>query len=427
MKTKKKIKKKKKKKIPRVATNMVDLFFNREGIYDNDSDNDGDHNTPDNQINRGHYNGSNNQTTETDNLTNMPPVNGPVPTPDPLDCFAGHTEKKMTANETPTPSRSPDRIEEMTQGAAVVSTSKYVTFYSGRQFAIFRMVFGFYLTHHFYCLIDVAADLWSSKGMFPTPSKDVVGFLEFYAEYWNLLFILFWNQPQYFVTGLVVCSLVFTTLPKFRKPAAAMILYGMICLLSCNPFIHNPGLPYVGWILLATLFIPSNESLELTNLVEKWEEDFLNSIFFICEQPKLSTQRKSGKKWGMPWFLYWSAYFVLALSYTVSGIHKFKYSESWYNGEALFLVLQNPLANENFITTFLLSWPKLLQYLTWGSLFLEMGFLFFGLFLHLRKGYWLATTMLQIGILTCVNFSDLTLGVVMMHLFVLDIRWFFFC
>ena len=125
-----------------------------------------------------------------------------------------------------------------------------------------------------------------------------------------------------------------------------------------------------------------------------------------------------------PW-LYWGGWTLYALGYTISGLHKLQ-SPSWIDGSALNHVLQSPLSRDNALCHFLLqSNPLILQLSTWVSLFVEISFLPLGLFYHTRKLYWFAFLGLHLGVLLVVNFTDLTMGVLMMHFFLFDPRWFF--
>jgi hypothetical protein len=60
---------------------------------------------------------------------------------------------------------------------------------------------------------------------------------------------------------------------------------------------------------------------------------------------------------------------------------------------------------------------------TWASLFLEISFLPLGIFDRLRLPYWVSFMVMHLGILSLIDFTDLTLGVLMIHLFTFDGRW----
>lgn len=184
---------------------------------------------------------------------------------------------------------------------------------------------------------------------------------------------------------ITLCAL-FTISDYFRNRVLSSLLAGSLFLvwmlsLNQNPFISNPGMPYVGWLLLVFMVSP-----------------FLNA------ETKLS--------------IYYIAWFLMALGYTVSGLHKLQ-CPSWLDGTALTHVLQSPLARDNFLVTWLLQ-SSMLKLLTWSSLFLEITFLPLGCFYYTKNLYWFMYLGFHLGILMTINFVDLTLGVLMIHVFTFD-------
>ncbi|AYV81227.1 MAG: desaturase [Harvfovirus sp.] len=191
---------------------------------------------------------------------------------------------------------------------------------------------------------------------------------------------------QLLIMSCIVASLLLM-FNRYRQVAAVWLLYGWVCLFNRNPFISNPSLAYVGWILLTYIVIP------------KSEDKFPN-------------------------ILYHGLWTITALSYTVSGLHKLQ-CPSWKDGSALNHVLTSLLVRNNFIVSTLLSLPSIfLQMMTWTSLFAEISFLFLGLFKKLRKFYWLFFLFFHLGILATVNFSDLTFGMLVSHSYLFDARLF---
>jgi hypothetical protein len=99
-------------------------------------------------------------------------------------------------------------------------------------------------------------------------------------------------------------------------------------------------------------------------------------------------------------------------------------SPSWIDGTAFFHILNNPLARPGIIRDAPLHVPRVwLQIATWTSLAAELIFLPMSLGLTTRKVAWLAMSGLQIAILCVVNFADLTLAMLLAHLFTFDPRW----
>ena len=84
--------------------------------------------------------------------------------------------------------------------------------------------------------------------------------------------------------------------------------------------------------------------------------------------------------------LYFWAWFVMAASYTVSGLDKFVNCPSWRDGSALRRILEGPLARDNSLRTALLDAPDwILQVGTWVALASEVGFAPACMFNHWRQ------------------------------------------
>lgn len=114
---------------------------------------------------------------------------------------------------------------------------------------------------------------------------------------------------------------------------------------------------------------------------------------------------------------------LLACGYTFSGLDKLS-SPSWINGEAVGLLLDNPLAREGFLRDLMLEAPPAaLKLLTWGALGAEIFFLPLCFWRGGRLVAWTALLLLHFGIMLTLSFADLSLGMIMVHLFIFDQRW----
>lgn len=232
---------------------------------------------------------------------------------------------------------------------------------------MFRHIFGFYLAWHFMGLIPHADELFGDKMPYDPVLSPTYNFFP------NILTVV---DAKLFVLILMNVA-IFFALGIHTELSALVLWYGWAALLNRNVLITNPGIPYVGWLLL----VYASGSSKSRNA-------------------------------------YWFAWFLMGLGYTVSGIHKLQ-CPSWIDGTALQHILEGPLGRDNFITNFMLTLPPIfLQMATWGSLFLEISFLPLGMFYHTRKLYWFLYIAFHLGILMTINFADLTIGVLMIHLFV---------
>ena len=266
--------------------------------------------------------------------------------------------------------------------------------YSPYQFAFFRIVLGIYLAIHFATLIPYGAELYSAAGMIADPSLNPT-----YRIFPNILNVV--SSPagvDAILAVLGVLSLLYAV--GFRRRIAAVLLwYGWASVFNRNLLTSNPSLPFVGWLLLASALIPEGEPLSIDR------------------------KRHSSSNWELPRALYWGAWIILAIGYTVSGIHKLT-APSWSDGTALIHVLNIPLARDNLIRETMLFLPvPLLRLMTWGAVAVETFFLPMCLLRTTRMPAWIAATAMQIGILAVVNFTDLTMGMLMIHLFTFDSRW----
>jgi hypothetical protein len=268
--------------------------------------------------------------------------------------------------------------------------------YHPTQFAIFRIILGLYLAWHFNSLIPYASEMFSQKGMIPDPSVIPTWRIFSYVNYGFESV----DSINFFLRCLSVVSVMFA-LGFYRRDMATIMLYGWAYLFNRNVFIANPGIPYVGWLLLACIVIPNGEPYCMS----------------------FSYRSETTKRWYMPSIIYWAAWFIMVAGYTVSGLHKLQ-CPSWLDGSALRLILSSLLARDNFMVNFLLESPPIvLQMATWISLAGEILSLLLGPFYLIRKWHWLFFMIMHIGVIILVNFTDLTLGVMMIHIFTFEYRW----
>ena len=271
------------------------------------------------------------------------------------------------------------------------------SFYSKYQFAIFRIIFGIYLAIHFLGLIPYASELWSVDGSIS--DHRILPSFGFFPN------ILFWGTSAEFVTIfvllLLLAALAFAA-GWMRCIMSFLLWYGWTCLAGRNPFIANPGLPFVGLLLLLCAVIPSGEP-------------------FSMGRKGKSTD---GAEWRLPKGCFVGVWCIMAIGYTISGIHKLM-SPSWADGTAIIHLLNNPLSRDYFLREWILAAPKfLLQLNTWGVLSLEIFFAPLCLFAATRKWAWVAMVAMHLGIMSLVDFADLTFGVLMVHFFTFDESWF---
>ena len=267
---------------------------------------------------------------------------------------------------------------------------------SGGQYSLFRAVFGIYLLVHFAQLVPYGAELFSSAGMLPDAALSPL-----VRAFPNLLAV--WDAP-WLVTGMLCAGVALSALLALGagdRAAAVALWYLGACLYGRNPLIANPALPYIGWLLLAHALVPKAP-------LGSW---------------RARGRADPGGGWQLPRGLFTAAWIVLAVGYTYSGLTKLG-SPSWIDGSALRHVLENPLARPTLLRDALLALPDgVLALASWGTLALEVGFAPLACVRRLRPLLWTALLGMHLGIIVCIDFADLSLGMVMMHLFTFDARW----
>jgi hypothetical protein len=259
------------------------------------------------------------------------------------------------------------------------------------QFTIFRITFGIYLALHFAQLIPYGAELFSNRGVLADPRLNFT-----YSLFPN--FLNYWDSPASvasFLVALVLLAAAFAA-GFLRRTAAVLLWYGWACLFDRNNLINNPSIPYVGLILALSLLVP---------VAEPW------------------SVRRASRDWQFPAMVYWTAWILMAAGYSFSGWMKMQ-SPSWIDGSALEYVLNNPLARPGFARNLLLALPESwLRVATWGTLALELLVLPLSFWRRTRIVVWCLLVGMNIAILFVIEFADLTVGMLLIHLFTYDCRW----
>jgi hypothetical protein len=263
---------------------------------------------------------------------------------------------------------------------------------SAKQFAVFRFVLGIYLAVHFAALIPYGAELFSDRGVLGNARLNFTfGILPNILEHWG--------SPT-FVTSFLITLSILAVVFAFgvcRRTAAILLWYGWACLFNRNNLINNPSIPYIAMLLLLNVLVPLGEGRAL---------------------------KANDSSWKFPTMIYWTTWILLAAGYSFSGWMKLR-SPSWIDGTALYHVLNNPLARPGFLRHLLLGSPTIcIRFLTWSSLAAEVMFLPLSFTRRTRMLAWCTLVAMNVGILFVINFADLTIGMLMIHGFTLDRRWF---
>ncbi len=258
--------------------------------------------------------------------------------------------------------------------------------YSPYQFAIFRILFGLHLATVFAEVIPYSAELFGGAAYSLTKAE--------IQPLPNLLTYL--GRPEAFLVVLVLLSILFAV-GIFRRPASLLIWYGFYCLFHQNARIDHIGLGYTGWLLLACTLVPTGEPLRVG--------------------------RKYQSQWAMPRFLLFSAWVILAVSYAVAGATKLS-GELWMDGRLIGYLLESAMARDWWFDRLLLHLPtSFLAFLTWSVMAMELSFLPLCLFRRTRFFAWLLLTLMHVGIILTLDLAQLSIVILLFHLFVFDPLW----
>jgi predicted DCC family thiol-disulfide oxidoreductase YuxK len=268
--------------------------------------------------------------------------------------------------------------------------------WTGGQYSLVRAIFGVYLFIHFAQLTPWASELFSRSGVLADGSASPLLHL-----FPNVLAL--WDGPV-FVTALVAVaaglSVVFAA-GWHERAASVALWYVWACLHGRMPLIANPGLPYVGWMLLAHAFLPA---APYGSWAARGRVD-------------------PGNNWRMRDDIFLVAWILMAVGYTYSGCTKFV-SPSWLDGTALARVMENPLARPGPARDLFLALPTgLVRLMTWGALLAEVSFAPLALVRRLRPWIWCMMLAMHVGLMALIDFADLSMGMVMLHLFTFDPAW----
>lgn len=169
----------------------------------------------------------------------------------------------------------------------------------------------------------------------------------------------------------------------------ALALWGLWAVhLAMVPSSYNVSVPWVGWLLLAVA---------------------------LCSP--------TAQAWQLPKGMAASSWLVAAVFYAVAGFGKLT-SPAWLQGDAITYLLQHPLARQHFVTAALLKLPTtLLTAINWGVLLSEMAFAPLCCFHLGRQCAWWMMTLLHLGLLCCLNFTQLSLAMLLVQFWLWLVLW----
>ena len=268
--------------------------------------------------------------------------------------------------------------------------------WTGGQYSLLRALFGATLFVHFGQLLFFGAELQSTVG----PISGITA-SPLHRLFPDILFV--WDSPTALTTLIGFgAAASFALLIGCRDRIASLVLwYVWACLFVRTPSIANPSLPIVGLLLLVHAALPARP--------------------FGSWDARGRLDPDSG--WRMPSGIYTTIWLVMALGYSYSGATKLL-SPSWIDGSALAYILDNSIIRPAFLQEILSSMPSpLIRVAAWGVLTVELLFAPLALSRRVRPWLWLTLLGMHLGLMSLVEFSDLSMGMVLLHFFTFDPAW----
>lgn len=266
---------------------------------------------------------------------------------------------------------------------------------------LFRGVFGLFFFVQFGRLLPWAQALYGDQGVLGDVSLNPVAAT--LPPWWFT-----WSQgagPELLLVGLMGLSLC-VAVGLWPRLAALLLWAGWALLWQRNVFTLNPSMPFNGFLMLSmAAFFPSNGPWS----VDRW----------WAQRGGRAAPEQSG---AIPRDLWGVAWAVTAVAYSWSGITKLA-SPTWVSGEALALILDGPLARPAPYVPWLLSFPWLLKGLAWGTLAMETLYAPLALWRRGRAVAWAGVVGLHLGIVCTIQFAELSLGMLLIHLLTFDPAW----
>jgi hypothetical protein len=260
-------------------------------------------------------------------------------------------------------------------------------------FSCIRLLFGLWLVQHFLLLFPIADELYGQEGM------KVAG-----ASLYLKGTLAFARTPLAIKTlclFAIFLSLCFT-LKIFRRTASALLGLIWVFFFHQNLLTYNPLLPFIGWLLFAQAMVPATE------------------VRFPWEREK--------EPFNYPPVLFKGLWLITILGYVSGGLHKWMDSSLWQNGHALdYIYRYYQAVRFDFIANSFLSLPELTRRLiNWTVLFIDIFFITGFFNKRLRLFFWFMTTLMHVGILLTLKFGEISIGMIIVHFFLVEKDWFSF-
>jgi hypothetical protein len=263
--------------------------------------------------------------------------------------------------------------------------------YPAKYFALWRVFFGIYLLIYSIRIFPYRAELFSPSGLVASPILNWT-----YGYVPEFIYALDASALLVAMASGAVCIL----LGVFRRTGAVITWGALFALFNMDTLVEDPALPFVGLLLLLLALVPLGEPYTLRYFFRNGREN---------------------SEWYMPGVVYWGAWGVVALSFTITGLNRLTNSV-WIEGEALRLLLEQPIALPLGAALLALplgalkalSWtPEIVYLLSFPSLFLPFT-------RFLAWGLWV---FMFVFVLLTLDLTQVALGMLLYFAFLFDPGW----
>ena len=255
---------------------------------------------------------------------------------------------------------------------------------SGRAFALWRVAFGLYFTW-------VCAELWPFLNELFTKRAGGIASREAWATRWGTHAL-----TVHALWALVIACGVLIVIGRARRPAALLAWAVMLRLFWENGAMRSPEMPLVTLALLLLALAPVREP--------RWP---------LAGGGSGPAARYRDLMW-----------IALAIANGSAGFYKLTWGDaSWGNGTALVETLTTSTFRRTFYGDFFAAHAHGPLWLgTWASVGLEIGFPLLIWFRWPRALVWTLSFSMHCLALVLFNLAEVSLGMIVVHLFVLDDR-----
>ena len=268
--------------------------------------------------------------------------------------------------------------------------------YTGGQYSLIRVVFGLCLLGYLLEKVPAAPWLYSDLGPFGDgQAQPIFGLIP------NILAL--GGGPV--VVRLLVAFAMLLTIPlclgRFDRLAASAIWYILAALHWRNPLGSDPGLPFVGWLLLAHVLMPPGA-------YGSWSARHLAD---------------GAARWRMPRVLHAAVWSLLAGGYAVAGLAKLGGNPQAYS-DALALAAHGGRVRVEILGELARALPQAaFPIIAAVVLVTELAFAPLALSARLRPVVWCWTLVVHQAVLGTAFLGQANLGMLMLHLFCFDPAW----